>query len=429
MRMSDSPDAPARLLTVEQALDRVLRAIPVLEPEHLPLGEVLGHVLAEDITADLDMPPFDNTSMDGYAVRAADTRGASPETPVPLRVLASVPAGQVPDCAVEPGTAIRIMTGAPLPSDADAVVQFELTDELQTRRPAQPGGTVQVLATVQPGQNVRPRGEDVRAGSIVLATGTPVRPPEIGILAMLGHTHVWVYRRPRVAILSTGDELVEIHEQPGPGQIRDSNRHALAAQVARYGGIPIQLGIARDTVEDLRAKLRGGAAADLLVTSAGVSVGDLDIVKAVLQMEGELAFWQVRMRPGKPLAFGHLDGVPLLGLPGNPVSSLVSFEQFVRPAILKMQGHTRLGKPELWATCLDAIDNRGGRRSYLRGIIERDTQVPDMNCYIVRLAGPQGSNILTSLAKANGLIIVPETQEVVQPGDRVRVQMLDWPEI
>lgn len=420
---------PVQMLAVEQALERVLQAIPVLEAERVPLAGTLGRVLAEDVTADIDMPPFDTTSMDGYAVHAADTHGASPERPVTLRVLEYVPAGRVPQHRIEPGTAIRIMTGAPLPEGADAVVQFELTDEAQTRRPAQAGGTVQVYAAVQPGHNLRRRGEDVRSSATVLPKGTVVRPPEIGVMAMLGYTHALVYRRPKVAILSTGDELVEIDQQPGPGQIRDSNRHALAAAVTRYGGVPVLLGIARDSIDDLRSKLQAATAADLLVTSAGVSVGDLDIVREVLQMEGEMTFWQVRMRPGKPLAFGHLNGVPLMGLPGNPVSSLVSFEQFVRPAILKMQGHTRLRKPEIWATCLDYIDNRGGRRSYMRALVERDPAYPTENRYLARLAGAQGSNILTALARANGLIVVPETQEFVEPGEQVRVQMLDWPEV
>jgi len=418
------------MISVEEAQERILRSFHPLEPERVSLFEALGRVLAEDISADVSVPPLDNTAMDGYAVRAADTSGASHEHPVPLRVLYDLAAGYVSDIAVKPGTAIRIMTGAPIPEGADAVVPFEETDEKSPQPHPSPGrggegGEVRVFQEAKLGAHIRRAGEDIRQGERVLAAGTLVRPAEVGVLASVGRATVLCPRRPRVAILATGDELVEIEQKPGPGQIRNSNNYTLAAAVQRDGGVPLLLGIARDRLDELTAKIRHGLSkgADLLLTSGGVSVGDFDVVKTVLATEGEITFWRVRMKPGKPLAFGHIKGVPHLGLPGNPVSSLVSYELFARPAILRMLGKSHFRRPEIEATLLDAIPHKDGRRHYVRVIVQKED-----GGYTARLTGEQGSGILTSMAKANGLAIIPEEATSLAPGSQVRVMLLDWPE-
>lgn len=404
-------------LSVEEALARVLAAFQPLEPERVPVLETLGRVLAEDVYADMDIPPLTNTAMDGYAVRAADTAGASPERPVRLRIIYDLAAGYTTDVAVTPGTAIRIMTGAPMPPGADAVVQFEDTE--------QDGDWVNIFKGVPVGKNVRQAGEDVQKGALILPRGSEIRPQEVGMLAALGHKEAWVHRRPRVAILATGDEVIEVDAPWQPGKIRNANSYSNAAQVVRYGGIPVLLGIARDDVAELTAKIRAGLeqGADLFLTSGGVSMGDFDVVKTVLAAEGEMAFWRVRMKPGKPLAFGHIQGVPLLGLPGNPVSAMIAFELFARPVILKMLGKTRWEKPTVEATLLDEITRKDNRRHFLRVMLEeRDGE------YFARLTGDQGSGILLSMVRAQGLAIIPENANHLPAGARVQIMMLDWPE-
>jgi molybdopterin molybdotransferase len=401
-----------RLLNVDEALSAILEKIPVLGPEETMLDQALGRVLAEDVCADIHVPPFDNSAMDGYAVRAADTADAAPAGPVTLRVIADLPAGYLPDRPVGPGEAVRIMTGAPLPSGADAIVRVEDTE---------PGpGTVLLRAPSRPGRDVRLAGEDVRAGDLVLPRGTYVRPAEVGMLAMLGRRSVHVVRRPRVAVLTTGDELVDVDEPLTPGKIRNVNLYSIAAQVRWYGGEPISLGVARDTLEDLEAKIRKGMSADLLVTSAGVSVGDYDVVKIVLDKLGRIDFWRVNMKPAKPIAFGRIGTIPMFGLPGNPASSMVAFEEFVRPAILKMQGRRALKKPALWAIADVPLDNRGGRRSFVRGYVYRDD-----GQHRVRPAGVEGAGIMTAMVRANCFIVIPEAVERVAVGDTVSVELLD----
>ncbi len=410
------------MLSVERALEIVLRAFHPLPPEETPILESLGRVLAQDVYSEVDIPPHANSAMDGYALLATDTIGASPNNPRRLRVIGNLAAGYVSDQQVVPGTAIRIMTGAPIPPGADAVIRFERT--------AQHGEWVEVLSEVKAGQNVRYAGEDVRRGELVLSRGTRIRPQEIGMLAALGHRTVQVIRRPRVAILATGDELVGVDEPLTPGKIRDSNSYSNAAQVLKYGGIPVLLGIARDDIADLQAKIRDGLAqgVDLLLTSGGVSVGDFDVVKRVLAAEGEITFWRVRMKPGKPLAFGqirvHTGGeernVPVLGMPGNPVSVMVSFELFARPAILTMLGIVDLERPTVEAVLTDEIPHKDERRHYVRVRVERR----DGN-YYASLTGAQGSGILSSMVKANGLAIIPEEWDHAPAGARVRVMLFD----
>jgi len=419
------------MISVEEALEKVLGYVEVLEPERKPILDCLGQVLAEDVYSDIDIPPLDNSAMDGYALRAKDTRGASESSPRYLVVVGEVAAGSVPAQEVRPGTAIRIMTGAPLPEGADAVVRFEDTDEVNRKSSGGDLSQIGILCQAKKGLNVRGRGEDIAKGKLVLKKGEVLRPQEIGVLASLGRSTALVIRRPIVAILATGDELIGIDQPLAPGKIHDSNNYTIAAEVSRYGGIPKILGIGRDSVRSLTKKIHEGLDADMLITSGGVSKGDYDIVKDVLAEHGEVGFWTVCMKPGKPLAFGVIkkteEGrekkVPHLGLPGNPVSSMVTFEQFARPAILKMMGKKILAKPVIRAVIEDDVVDTDGRRLFARvNVTRRGGQ------YYASVTGPQGSGILTSMAKANGLVVIPEGGKGVKAGDMVEVQMLDWGE-
>ncbi len=417
---------PADMISIEEARERILDFVSILDIEEKALPDALGQVLAEDIVSPLTIPPLDNTAMDGYAVIAADTEGASPDSPVRLRVVGEVAAGYIFAGRVERGTAVRIMTGAPIPTGADSVVPFEETDEPPGRNFgafAKAPEAVGIFKAASRGNNLRYAGEDIRAGEIVLRAGTELGAAQIGVLASLGSPTVRVYRRPVVAILSTGDEILELGQPHEPGRIYDANSYSVAALVREAGGLPRRLGIARDTVDDLTAKLRQGLDADLLITSAGVSRGDYDVVKDVLMREGDVEFWTVRMRPGKPLAFGSFRAgdraMPHIGLPGNPVSSMVTFELFGRPAIYKMMGRSGWERPTLRVVVEDRVENNDGRRFLARAIVrERDGH------YYARLTGPQGSGILTSMALANALVVCPEDVPVLEPGQEAEAIML-----
>jgi len=416
------------MLSVEEAYDRVMASFGPLEPVATPLMDALGLVLAVDVDSPLDLPPLANSGMDGYAVRSEDIPDASPDSPRQLRVIGLVAAGQRPSQDVGPGTAIRIMTGATVPGGADTVVPFEETDEVQRRQAGLSLDEIAILSGLPVGRNVRPAGEDVGRGQRVLDAGTVVRPAEIGVMASLGLERVKVIRRPVVAILATGDELVAAGGELDGGQIYDSNSFSVAASVVACGGVPKHLGIARDNMEDLENKLRAVAGSDLAITSAGVSRGDYDMVKDVLTSQGDMNFWSVRMRPAKPLAFGHLrtggdEKVPLLGLPGNPVSAMVSFEMFARPAIRTMLGRRPSPRPTVEGVLTGPIYNEDGRRVYARVRVETRN-----GTYYATPTGPQGSNILTSMSRANGLAICPEDLPDKQAGDKVRIIMLDWNE-
>ena len=412
------------MLNVDEALTRILDQVDCLPAEDRPIVDVLGQTLAEDIVSTFDIPPYDNVAMDGYAVQAFDVGEASPGNPSRLRIIGELPAGVAPQQAVEPGTAIRVMTGAPLPPGADTIVPFESTSEREHAQRVAASSTISIYDPPPIGANIRRAGEDIRVGRVVLARGIELRPAEIGVIASVGLAKVRVHRRPRVAILSTGNELLEPGEPLVPGKIYDSNTYSLAALVRRYGGVPVGLGIALDEVEDIRSRVRSGLETDLLLTSAGVSKGDYDVVKDVLAAEGAVEFWQVAIKPGRPMAFGLIQGVPHVGLPGNPVASIVAFEQFVRPALLKMLGRRRLRKPEIKAIFHGRVTNGDNRRCFARvKVVEEGGQ---MHAYS---AGPQGSGVLTSMAYANGLAIVPEEMPVAEDGARLKVQMLDWPEV
>jgi molybdopterin molybdotransferase len=408
------------MISVDEALEFILKQIEPGAAEKVTILDALDRVLAEDIYSDVNVPPFDNSTMDGYAVRAVDTVNASRENPQSLRVVADLAAGYTTEVVVRPGTAIRIMTGAPIPMGADSVVRFEETSE--GNNGDRVSRRINVFKAVVAGENVRSAGEDISLGELVLLKGQVIRPQEIGVLASLGKSQVQVIRRPQVAILATGDELVGIDEKVTPGKIRNSNEYSNAALVRRYGGIPIMLGIARDDKTELEAKIREGLdrGADLFLTSGGVSVGDYDMVKDVLASEGEVLFWQVRMKPGKPLAFGQVRGVPLIGLPGNPVAAMVSFEQFVRPCMLKMQGKTHLHKPTVKAILTETVTS-GGWRSFKRVVVETRN-----GHRYATIARPRGSSNLTSMARANGLAVISEGVSRVEAGQEVEVQMLDW---
>ncbi len=417
------------MISVEEALERILSYVDVLPAEEKPLLGALGQVLDEDVTVGFDVPPRDNTAMDGYAVRAEDTAGASREAPRELQVIGEVAAGYVFEGTVGPGQAVRIMTGAPVPDGCDAIVPFEETDEPFQRAPEgvrKLSATVRVLKEARPGANIRRAGEDLRRGMVVVRRGTVLRPSEIGVIASTGRATVRVIRRPVVGVLSTGDELVEVGRERKGVQIYDSNAYSVGSLVLRYGGVPRLLGIAKDTVEALTAKIKDGMDTDMLITSAGVSRGDYDVVKEVLAREGEIAFWTVAMKPGKPLAFGcfHKDGrrIPHIGLPGNPVSSMVAFELFGRPAMLKMMGKTDWRRPVLRAVAEDRIVNRNDPRVFFARCIVRERD----GRYYASLTGEQGSGMLTSMMRANALTIIPPEVDVVEPGEEIDVLMLDW---
>ena len=398
------------MLTVEEALDAILARIPVLGSERVDVLGSLGRVLAEPVTSRREIPPWPNSSMDGYAVRAEDTgRGAA------LAIVGRVEAGSVPARAVGRGEAMRIFTGAPLPEGADTVVPQEDVDA--------GGDRIALRAAVERAAFVRHRGEDVRVGDRVLEAGTVLTAAEIGLLATLGFSQVPVYRRPRVAILSTGNELADLGTEPGPGQIPNTNTYTLMAQVLEAGAEPVSLGVASDRLEVIEARVRAGRDADVLVSSAGVSVGDLDLVREALTRAGaELHLWQVSMRPGKPITFGTLGGRPMFGLPGNPVSAMVTFELFVRPALLKMSGRRRLTRPRVRVRALESIPNPGSRRGYLRVHLEATGQGLG-----ARLTGEQGSAILRSMVAADGLAVVPPDTVVPAGGELEVIQLRELP--
>jgi molybdopterin molybdotransferase len=410
-------------LSVKDALSIVINGVKVLNSEYVPLLDALNRVLARPVKAEDDLPPFPNSSMDGYAVIASDLNDARSNHPVLLQVSADIAAGKVSNAVIKPGTAARITTGAPLPTGADAVVPVEFTNE-PWRDPSRPlPKVIEVRQAVKPGDYVRIAGEDIHAGTTVLKVGEVIRPQEIGLLASLGYSQIAVYRRPKVGILATGDELIKIEDSLSPGKIRNSNSLTQAAQAALANAQPLILGVARDSEQSLRERLQNGLelGVDMFVSSAGVSVGAYDVVKAVLEQDGIVKFWRVRMRPGKPLTFAYYRNVPYLGLPGNPVSAMVSFERFARPALLKMAGHKILDRPQITVKMVDSIQS-DGRESYIRVSVRRDE-----DGYLATTTGGQGSHMLSTLVKANALVIVPEGVHTVEEGEYLSAMMVDWP--
>ncbi len=411
----------SNLLSVEEVLTRVLARIRVLPSENVFVADALGRVLAENITAPFAVPPFRNSAMDGYAVRAADVANATPETPVYVTPIEDISAGRMPERTVGRGEAARIMTGAPLPPGADAVVPVEDTDDRWRVEGYTPlPSRVAVFRPVAAGGNVRPAGEDIQAGQVVLQEGTVLRPQDIGVLVSLGFSTLTVHRQPRVAILATGDELVEVGQPLAPGQIHNSNSYMLAGLVQQCGGLPFRLPVARDTLDEVRTRFEEALALqpDFVLSSAGVSVGTHDVVRAVVEQLGRIEVWRVNIKPGKPLAFGQVGGVPFFGLPGNPVSAMVTFELFVRPALRKALGMDPLAVP-LTTAVLDEDLTLDGRRTYLRVVLrERDGEL------VARTTGTQSSGVLMSMVLADGLMIIPEGQTRATAGSRFPVRLL-----
>ena len=401
------------LTLLRDAQNIVLDAATTLGCEKVGLLDALGRVLGEDIIAPRANPPWNNSAMDGFAVRWEDIKKEHEITkPAELTIIEDVQAGQVATKIVGPGEAIRIMTGAPVPDGADTVVRVEYTE------PSENG--VRIFQPEPQGANIRLKGEDVMEGECIIPKGTQLRPGEIGMLAILAKSFVLVHQRPRVAILSTGDELADLDEKFDEHKIVNSNSYGIAAGVQEAGGIPILLGIARDTPESLKEKISQGLGCDIIVLSGGVSMGDSDFTKVVFaELGADMHFWKLAIRPGQPLAFGKIQGTLAFGLPGNPVSSMVTFEQLVRVAMMKMGGYRNLKRPTVEAVFKEKFSKQPDRRHFLRGILAyEDGQLT------VKTTGPQGSGILTSMVKANGLIDVAEEIEKVNPGDTVKVQVL-----
>jgi len=381
--------------------------------EKINILDAQRRAIAENIYAGRDIPSVDNSAMDGYALRAADTKGATPKKPVWFKIIEEIPAGKIPRKKLRSKEAARIMTGAIIPGGADAVIRQE-----NTRRE---GNLVAVLTPVARKTDIRFAGEDVRKGELVIHKNSVLGAAQIGMLAALGKKSVLVYKKPRVAIMATGDELVDIDTNPSPGKIVNSNSYSLATLVDDCGGVPVILGITRDNKSALKQKFSTALKNDVIISSGGVSVGDYDLVKDIMvNMGNSMYFWQVAMRPGKPLAFGAIKGVPLFGLPGNPVSTMVSFEQFVRPYLLKIQGHRNIFRPVLKAISAENLEKKAGVKNFLRAIVKREKDK-----YIVKTTGNQGSGILKSMVTANALIILGEKETKIKKGDKVTVQLLD----
>ena len=409
------------MLSVSDARARILAIFAPVATESLSIAALAGRVLAGDIRAKNDFPLFNNSSVDGFALQTSDISSASPASPITLPVIADIRAGTAPDRPIQSGQCARIMTGAPLPPGADAVVMVEDTDFNERIAGSPAPLTVAVYKPLQPGENVRRRGDDLHADDKVLSSGTRLRAQEVGLLAMLGLPEVPVYRSPKVALLSSGDELLPVEVPLTPGKIHDANSYILAALTEGTGMELIQLGVASDTETDIRSKLERAVdeKADVIISSAGVSVGAFDYIKSAVESDGELYFWKVNMRPGKPLAFGKYHGIPFFGLPGNPVSAFVSFEDFVRPALEQLSGLTPHLHPSQKARLAEPVES-DGRESYLRAMVtEEHGQLT------ARLTGHQGSGNLLSLVQANALLIVPSGVKSLPASTEVEIWRIE----
>lgn len=401
------------MITVKEALQIILDATVPLGFEKIGILESQGRIIAEDVYAPRDIPPRDNSAMDGFGLTSEDTAGASNDTPLLFDIIEDVPAGHMPEKIVGFAEAVRIMTGAPVPEGVDAVIPVENAE--------MDGNQVKIFEEARIGQNVRYRGEDVKEGECVLSRGRVMRPAEIGMLAALGRSFVSVYQKPLVAIVASGDELIDVDGVATPEKIISSNTYSGASQVIECGAVPMLVGIAGDTKEDLIAKFTSALRADVIVSSAGVSVGDHDYVKdAMKEMGVIIEFQNVAQRPGRPFTFGRSDRKLFFGLPGNPVSSMVTFEEYVRPTLLKMSGHTRLFRRTVTAVLKEDIKKKKGLRFFIRGIVT----MGEGKCHVAT-TGDQGSGILKSMVRANGIIVIPEDTTYCRAGDTVIVQLTD----
>ena len=408
------------LLSVDAALENILATVRRLPAETVSLPESHNRVIAGDIVSPIDLPPFDNSAMDGYALRCEDSIAAGPSDPIALPVVMDILAGSAPSQQLQPGQAARIMTGAPIPAGANAVIPVEDTDDDGVKggggaAPAQ----VRLYRALRPLENIRSAGENIRAGETVMRAGTLIGPAEIGMLAGIGCAKVAVIRQPKVVILSSGDELVDIHHPLEPGQIRDTNSYTLAGLIRRAGGVPIRLPIASDTLKSIRGLYRRALEInpDMIISTAGVSVGAADLVRVVMDELGDIDFWRINMRPGKPLAYGALQGLPFFGLPGNPVSTMVTFEVLVRPALAKIAGRC-IAQRIVKAAIADDMTS-DGRRSYNRVTLERHS-----SGIVARSTGIQSSGALMSMVLADGLAVIPEGATNVPAGATLDVLLL-----
>jgi molybdopterin molybdotransferase len=403
-----------KLLPVDEAIRIVLEDIHPLGTERVFTENACGRVLAEDVVSTRDIPYSDNSAMDGFAVISEDLKGVDEKNPRLLKIVEELPAGRVPSKRINSGECAKIMTGGIMPEGADAVVMVEDTEPVDTH-------TVRVKRSVHIGENVRFRGEDIKSGSVVLKEGTKLRPQEIGLLSALGKSNITVYQRPVVGILSTGSEIINIDEEISTGKVVDSNSYTLCSSVKMAGGIPLALGIARDTTDEIKRKILNTRAVHALITSGGVSVGEFDLVKDLFNEIGcNMKFWKVAIKPGKPFAYGLLNGIPLFGLPGNPVSSFVAFEVFVRPALLRMQGMKNVFRRQFSAVMTRNFKNKPGRKHFVRGILEWDGDKLK-----VKPSGEQGSAMLSTLVSANCFIVIPQDRGDIKAGESVNVIQLD----
>jgi molybdopterin molybdotransferase len=405
-------DAPDGLLPVEDARERVLSRVHPLAPLQLPLTDAFGCVVAEDVLATHDLPEFASSAMDGFAVRASDVAGATPAQPRELKIVGRALIGHEPEGTVGAGETMHIATGAPVPAGADVIVPIENAN-------VDGDEVVRLLDGPPPGTHVRPRGEDVHEGDVLIPSGKRVGAPELGLLAHAGHPTPLVHPRPRVVVLSTGDELVSPTETPTFGQVRDANSFTIFGALREMGAMPVMAGIVRDDVESLRDTIFNfEIQADAFVSSGGVSVGERDVVKAAFFRRGEVDFYKVAMQPGMPQGFGHVEGKPYFGLPGNPVSVFVSLEVFVRPAILKMMGRRHLFRPEVTARLTDQVRGPRGKLQFARVEVRHEK-----DGWSATPTGSRGSNLISTVARANGLAMIPAGTETAPAGSTVQVML------
>jgi molybdopterin molybdotransferase len=399
------------MIKFEEALNIVLESVSTLVPEEVSIINSLERVLAGDVYSDCDIPAFDYSAMDGFALRYEDTKGALPESCIRLEIVGEFRAGGDTSSKVGSGEAVRIMTGAPIPDGADAVIMVEKTKEN--------GGIVEICEEVEAGDNIRLTGEDIKNGDLVIHKGILLNSAHVGMLASLGISRVNVIKKPRVALLTTGDEVIGIDEEIRPGKVRNSNAYSLFCQVKKYGGAPVNMGTARDEKDSLRERLKSCLDCDLIITSGGVSMGEYDYVRDVMNEIGmEQKFWKVAMRPGKPNLFGLIDGKPFFGLPGNPVSGMVGFEVFIGPAIRKMLGQ-KDEERDVDAILQEDIKKKKGLMFFIRAVTRWEG-----GRYVTKTTGPQGSGMLSSMVRANSLIILPEDEQLIKQGTMVKVRLL-----
>ena len=404
-------DSGDGLVPVEEARDRILAAVSPLGSLQVPLTEAYGCVLAEDVVADHDMPDFASSAMDGFAVRTSDIAGASPDHPVELKIVGRALIGRRPESTVGGHEASRIATGAPIPAGADTIVPIENAEVL--------GEVVRIIDPAPEGRHIRPVGEDVRTGAVLVEQGRRLGAPELGLLANAGFPHPVVHPRPRVIVLSTGDELIPPTEQPEFGQVRDSNAYTIFGAVREAGAIPVLAGIVKDDVEQLKETLLvHEIQADAFISTGGVSVGERDVVKAAFFRRGDLDFYKVAMQPGMPQGFGRIEGKPYWGLPGNPVSVFVSFEVFVRPALMKMLGRSQVRRPEVTATLTQDVSGPVGKLQFARVVVSRGA-----DGWSATPTGGRGSNLISTVSRANGLAMIPIGTETAPAGSQVRVML------